>query len=127
MSDLVERLRAHDMQTSPDWPDDAAKAAWMDDADDLLSEAATEITRLQKELERAREALENDRDESVWRFWNEKARYLAARLATAREDALEEAAKVADQFAVDWGLAYKTMTDQMSAAIRSLKDKEVAG
>lgn len=51
-----------------------------------------EITRLQKELE------------------------------TAREDALEEAAKVADGYV---GMGWRG--DELPAAIRALKDKEVAG
>lgn len=30
----------------------------------------------------------------------------------------ERCAKIAEEFAVHWGLAYKTMTDQMAEAIR---------
>ena len=54
----------------------------------------------------------------------EMTQAFARRAAQARKQALEEAAKVVDDHAEAWGLAYKSMTDTLSQAIRAIGDKE---
>lgn len=80
-------------------------------------------------IEDLEKALANDRDESLWRFWNGKARDLAAKLETAREDALEEAAKAAErvgQRGTDDLIDREWTTEIVAKEIRSLKSKEAA-
>lgn len=55
--DIVERLRQHDLNLCPDWRDETDCRAWIDLADALMSDSATEIERLRLELAEARERL----------------------------------------------------------------------
>lgn len=43
MSDIVARLRAHDLNLCAEWKDDEDRRLWEDTADSLLLEAATRI------------------------------------------------------------------------------------
>lgn len=89
MADLVERLRAHDINLVPEWKDEADKSMWLDTADALIGEAADRIEALERELA-------DERDETMWRFWRDKASQLA-------KDTPETTRVVihADQFFID--------------------------
>ena len=49
-----------------------------------------------------------------------------ARLSTlpTRDEVIEECARVVDDFGVTWGTAYRSMTDEIAKAIRSLKEQD---
>jgi hypothetical protein len=129
MSDLVSRLRqgrvAYTLPSGPVY----------EGPDYLHLDAIAEITRLQKELETAREReqslqaerdnLENVCDSQQFSINSQKeaAERLVTRLRTAREDAFEEAARFFEATAArgDWNSV------RISAAIRALKNQEVAG
>ena len=62
-----------------------------------LTEAATELARLQAENEALRRELGEESDESMWRFWRDKAAALATKCDTekaAREAAEAKAARL---------------------------------
>lgn len=87
MIDLVERLRTS-------WDVDRSIISQTSGWDRERKEAADEITALRARLE----AVEKERDnETINRAsWELEARTAQAALATARRDALEEAAKICD-------------------------------
>lgn len=80
-----------------------------------LAEANAEIARLTAELSAARE---NAAESITWR-----ADDLNAQLATARAEALEEAAKLAEGPADGWGefVGGTPERDKIAAAIRAMK------
>lgn len=103
--DIVDRLRAHDLDLVPDWRDDADMHSWMDTADALMSESAEYITNLRQALS---EAEEREKD--------------------ARGKALEDAAKVAESWKAmpcdpQRHLGHRDAAYAISAAIRTLKDE----
>lgn len=57
--DIVDRLRAHDLDLSPDWRDDVDMHSWMDTADALMAEAAEYITNMRQYISEL-EQLEKD-------------------------------------------------------------------
>lgn len=57
--DIVERLRAHDLDLSPDWVDEPDMHAWMDKADDLMSEADDLITNMRTYISDLEKRLES--------------------------------------------------------------------
>lgn len=61
--DIVERLRAHDLNTSPDWADDWDRDAWIGGADELIEESATEIESLRTREREAQDRYKATEDE----------------------------------------------------------------
>jgi hypothetical protein len=69
--------------------------------------------------------------EAAERLWDEGGSYpaitiIARAIMAATEAERERCANVAAEFSVHWGLAYKTMTDQIADAIRTGTKGETA-
>lgn len=69
--ELVERLRAHDINLAPEWKDEADKSMWLDTVDALIGEAADRI----EALERENATLRAEKDEARKSAFEQAASY----------------------------------------------------